>query len=153
MRSLKEEYDLCISEGLILKQEEINKGKIGRILSLAESSLKAAHSLEEINLKKEISWEVVYDIYYDALREVVSCYLAFDFVKILNHKRLFACLCFNHPDLELSWDFFEKTRTKRNNIKYYGENISYQEFKSLKVQLNLYIEFLKKEIQSKFSKL
>ncbi|MBI5072192.1 hypothetical protein HZA99_00070 [Candidatus Woesearchaeota archaeon] len=39
--------------------------------------------------------------------------IRFDKKKIANHQCLFAFLCKIHPELELSWDFFEKIRTKR----------------------------------------
>ena len=42
--------------------------------------------------------------------------------------------------------FFEKVRTKRNGINYYGERVSYEDWKSIEVQMKIYISTLRKEI-------
>jgi len=65
---------------------------------------------------------------------------------------MFAYLCQKHPELELSWDFFEKVRTKRNGIQYYGTPVTYDDWKEIELQINNYIHLLIKEIEKKLQK-
>jgi len=73
-------------------------------------------------------------------------------VKSFNHKCLFAYLCVKHPELELDWNFFEKIRTIRNGIHYYGIAISQKDWKEVELQMNLYIKLLKKAVEDKLKK-
>jgi hypothetical protein len=54
-----------------------------------------------------------------------------------------------YPDLELDWDFFEKVRTKRNGLDYYGNPVGYSDWKEVELQMGLYITTLKKEIRKR----
>src|SRR3989344_3618680 len=73
-------------------------------------------------------------------------------IKIENHQCLFVYLCEKHPDLEFSWEFFEKVRTKRNGINYYGLPVDNKDWKEVELQFTLYINALKKEIEKKINK-
>ena len=44
---------------------------------------------------------------------------------------------------------FREVRTKRNGINYYGEHVTYNDWKSIEVQIKLYISTLKKEVEKK----
>ena len=46
----------------------------------------------------------------------------------------------------LTLNVFEKARTKRNGINYYGIPAAYEDWKEVELQFNLYIKKLKKEI-------
>jgi len=70
-----------------------------------------------------------------------------DKIKSRNHLCLFAYLCEKYPALELDWNFFEKIRTKRNGIAYYGAPVNDKDWKEATVQFQLYIDLLKKEIK------
>ncbi len=72
-----------------------------------------------------------------------------DRIKAQNHACLFAYLCKNHEELDLDFGFFETVRTKRNAINYYGESISYGYWKSVELQMKLYISILTKEIKER----
>ena len=80
---------------------------------------------------------------------LVESYLCFDRIKSLNHQCLFAYLCIKYPELELSWEFFEKIRTKRNGINYYGQPVTSEDWKEVELQFKLYISTIKKEIEKK----
>jgi hypothetical protein len=67
----------------------------------------------------------------------------------VNHQCLFVYLCEKYSELNLNWNFFEELRTKRNGINYYGNSIDFNYFKSIEVQLNLYINLLIDKIKHK----
>lgn len=152
MRELNEAYDKCLADGTVIKlREAVNKDKVRKMLLLVESNMRVAQESAKKADKMSITWNTIYNLHYDALRELAEAFLVFDSVKIINHKCLFAYLCVNHPELELSWDFFEKVRTNRNGINYYGQLVSYADFKEVELQLNLYVSTLTKEIEKKLA--
>ena len=85
------------------------------------------------------------------MHELVESFLRFDNIKVDNHQCLFAYLCEKHLELEFSWDFFEKIRTKRNGINYYGIPIDFTEWKESEIQFKLYINILEEEIMDKLN--
>ena len=91
----------------------------------------------------------MYKLYYDVLHELAESLLRFDRIKIDNHQCLFAYLCEKHPELEFNWDFFEKIRTKRNGINYYGSPVNGNDWKEVELQTILYIRKLREEIEKK----
>lgn len=143
-KTIEECYDLCQTKGFFEKKEEINTEKIKSNLRIAEEDLATAK--DPVKNKR---WNSAYKLFYDVLHILVEAYLCFDKIKSLNHQCLFAYLCIKHPELELSWEFFEKIRTKRNGINYYGQPVSGEDWKSVELQFNLYISTLKKEIKKK----
>lgn len=80
---------------------------------------------------------------------LVDAFLNFDKIKSNNHQCLFAYLCEKNSGLELDWDFFEKVRTKRNGINYYGTPVTQEDLKEIEVQMNLYIKILKETIEKR----
>ena len=152
MRELKQSYDTCLADGTVIKlNDAVNKDKVRKMLLLVESNKEIAQKSEKSADKNSITWNTIYNLHYDVLRELVEAFLVFDSVKIVNHKCLFAYLCVNHPELELNWEFFEKVRTSRNGINYYGKLVSYDDFKEIRLQLNLYVSTLRKEIEKKLA--
>ena len=73
----------------------------------------------------------------------------FEKIKIDNHRCLFAYLCEKHTELEFNWDFFEKVRTKRNGINYYGTPVEYNDWKEVELQFALYAKKLREEIKKR----
>ena len=146
-REKEDVYKRCISEGNIIEQEIVDIDKIKANLRIAEEDLASA---KDILAKKR--WNSACKIYYDVLHGLVEAYLSFDKVKSYNHKCLFAYLCVKHSDLDLDWNFFEKVRTIRNGIHYYGRGISQKDWKEVEVQMTLYIKILKKSVKDKLSK-
>lgn len=143
----KEAFLRCKSEGRFIVLEEQDTAKIKALVTIAETDLASADMLKKNLDKKSKQWLTVYKLYYDALHELVDAFLRIDKIKIDNHQCLFAYLCEKHPSLEFSWDFFEKVRTKRNGINYYGTLIEFDDWKNVEVQFLLYIKKLKEEIQ------
>lgn len=147
MRTFKDEeeaYAWCVSEGNLIPQIEINLGRVKSNLSIAQENLESA---TDSILKKR--WNTAYKLYYDVLHQLVESLLIFDKVKSINHQCLFTSLCIKHPELELDWGFFEKIRTKRNGMNYYGLPVQEKDWKEVGLQFGLYINLLTKEIKNK----
>ena len=139
----------CKREGRFIAIEEIDIEKIKSTISIAEGDIEAANILKKNLPNKSLMWNSVYKLYYDALHELVESFLRFDKIKIENHQGLFSYLCEKHPELEFNWDFFEKVRTKRNGINYYGTPIDYEDWKEMELQFSLYFRKLKEMIKSR----
>lgn len=139
----------CKKEGKFIFVEEVDKEKIKSTIKIAESDIESANLIKKNLSKSSSQWNSVYKLYYDALHELVESFLNFDKLKTNNHQCLYVNLCTNHPDLDFDWDFFEKIRTKRNGINYYGTPVNYDDWKEIELQFNLYIQKLKLEINKK----
>jgi hypothetical protein len=142
----------CRKLGKFISIEEIDIEKIKSTLAIAEGDIEAGCALKKNSIKGTNHWNSIYKLYYDALHELVEAYLRFDKIKSDSHQCLFSYLCEKHPELEFNWDFFEKVRTKRNGINYYGTPITQDDWKEIELQLNLYLTKLKGEIKSKIFK-
>ena len=143
-KTKEEIYDRCVVDGILNPQDETDIDKIKSSMRIAEEDLASG---KDLLVKKR--WNSAYKLHYDVLHALVESFLGFDNVKSSNHQCLFACLCVKHTDLEFSWDFFEKLRTKRNGINYYGTPVDENDWKEIALQANLYISALKKEIEKR----
>jgi|SRR3989344_1644648 len=148
-RTSKESLEKCKIKGQILTIEEFDVDHIKSLVELSDGDIKAGEKLMKGLNDNNILWNNVYNSYYDAIHKLVDAYLRFDKINSINHLCLFAYLCEKHPELELDWNFFEKIRTKRNGINYYGTSVSYKDFKEIELQIKLYIKTLKKAIEKK----
>jgi len=144
-KTLTETYDECLANGQLRDKEGDETGRIKTMIQLADTFLESAQDLQKNLAPESPKWSVVYALSYDALRELAGAYAKLNKKNIANHQCLFAYVCYNEP--ELSWDFFEEARTKRNGIEYYGSLATYNDFKKMKIQFQIYISFLKKKIQ------
>lgn len=144
-----EAFMKCRKEGNIIVIEDVDTEKVKSILNIADADVEAANYIKKNLPKQSNQWNSVYKLYYDALHELVESFLRFERIKIENHQCLFVYLCEKHPELEFNWDFFEKVRTKRNGINYYGLPINFDDWKEVELQFNLYIKKLKEEIKKK----
>ncbi|MBI3037263.1 hypothetical protein HYY73_05975 [Candidatus Woesearchaeota archaeon] len=145
----KEAFGKCKTEGKFIIIEQINEDKIKATLAIADGDVESANILKKNLPKKSNQWNSIYKLYYDALHELAESFLQFEKVKIDNHQCLFAYLCEKHPQLDFNWDFFEKVRTKRNGINYYGTPVDSDDWKKAELQFNLYIKKLGEEIKKK----
>ncbi len=145
----KEIHERCVSEGKLKRLHDIDTRKIEAMKKQARIDLEQVERLVKLTPKQGDGWSTIYKLSYDAIRSLVDAYLLFDKIKSDNHQCLFAHLCECHAELELDWAFFEKIRTKRNGIHYYGEAISYLDWKDISLQIELYTSLLEKEIEKK----
>ncbi len=141
----EEAYDRCAAEGTILAQELTDTKKIGSMTEIIKDDLKTIDELK----KKGERYNTIYKLSYDALHTLSEAFISFDKIKCKTHQSLFAYLCVKHPELEFHWNFFEKIRTKRNGIQYYGTGVSKEDWKEVELQFMLYIKKLKEEIEKR----
>ena len=142
----KEAYLKCKKEGNFIVIEDVDIEKIKSTLIIAKNDIASAEILRN---NSENLWSSIYKLYYEALHELVEAFLRFDKIKITNHQCLFVYLCENYSELEFNWEFFEKIRTKRNGINYYGALIDSKDWKEVELQFKLYIKKLIKEIDKR----
>ena len=143
-RSLEEAHKKCVEQGYLIAAEKIDIAKVRQNLLISDEDLESANDL--LTRKR---WNSSYKLLYDALHVLVESLLSFDMVKSSNHQCLFAYLCHNHPELKLSWEFFEKLRTKRNGINYFAKAVSRDDFKEMEVQTKVYIQTIRTVINEK----
>jgi|WetSurMetagenome_2_1015567.scaffolds.fasta_scaffold345993_2 uncharacterized protein (UPF0332 family) len=144
--TLKETQDKCLREGTIILQDKIDINKIKSMIQIANDDLESAKSLIK---NKDPKYGSIYKLYYSVIHQLIEAFLLFDKVKSYNHHCLFSYLCTKHPELDLDWNFFEKLRTKRNGAEYYGSQITEKDWKEVRLQLELYIKTISKEIEGK----
>lgn len=122
------------------------------MLKISQAYLDAADKLKKQIGHNTHDVSVVYNLYYDSLRELAEVLSLITGKKIANHPCLFAYVCMNYNHLDLSWDFFEKIRTKRNGISYYGNPATESDLKEIELQIKLYIKTIRDEIIDLLSK-
>jgi hypothetical protein len=118
-KTAEEAYDYGLAEGYLRELSEANPGKIRSLLENAEIIENSAKLLSKALDRKAREWMSVYSLSYDALRILSEALLVSDRLDATNHQCLFAALVMRFPGLELSWDFLERVRTKRNGLDYY----------------------------------
>lgn len=143
-RNIKETYLKCKINGTYIHQSEINIAKIKSMLNIAKEDIK---SVEE--LKKTNRFNTIYKLSYDILHTLTEALILFDKIKSKNHICLFAYFCTKHN--EFDWNFFEKIRTKRNGIHYYGSGVDKNDWDEVNAQIALYIKKLKDSISHKLN--
>jgi hypothetical protein len=147
--SLEEAFLKCKRDGKFLVREEAGFEEIRSTILIADADIQSADTIKKKLDKNSAQWSTVYKLYYDALHELAEAFLRFEKVKIDNHQCLFAYLCEKHPELDFSWDFLEKARTKRNGIHYYGRPVDFENWNEVELQFTLYIKKLKEEIKAR----
>lgn len=139
-----EAYGKCMADGSIIFLLESNLDRVKSMLEIADEQWKAAKSLLDEKL-----WNSTYKMHYDVLHLLIEAFLLLDKVKSRNHLCMFAYLCQKYPKLELDWNFFERIRTKRNGVAYYGTPVNGKDWKEAALQFQLYIKLLKKNVEEK----
>ena len=145
----KDTFLKCKEEGRFLVVEEVDNDKINSTVRIAEGDIESAKILKKNINKQSNNWNSVYKLYYDALHELVESFLRYDKIKTTNHQSLFVYLCEKYPKLGFDWEFFEKVRTKRNGINYYGNSIDFEDWNEVEFQFNLYLKKLNEEINKR----
>lgn len=143
-RTKEDVFNRCTAVGFILLQDHINIDKIKANLKIAGEDIATG----EDAIKKK-RWNSGYKSYYDALHGLIEAFLVFDKVKSKNHQCLFSYVCVKYPELELDWNFFEKIRTKRNGINYYGTPVEKSDWDETNILMMLYIKLFQDKIKEK----
>ena len=150
-KTKEEAYESCAAEGYLRNLSHVNKERVRSLIVNADTNIDSAKMLAQSLTKEDRQWMSVYTLHYEAIRIYVEAFLMFEKTMSQNHQCLFAYLCVKHSELGFDWNFFEKIRTKRNGINYYGEQVSYDDWKIVEPQFNLYVSVLKEEIEKRLS--
>ncbi len=145
---LDKTYKLCISSGNI-KEKFVDIELIKSLKAVAEQGLLFINAAAKNIPKESTNWTFVFRDYYESLRGLIEACLLFDGIEADNHQCKNAYICFKHPELELNWEFLETIRLKRNAINYRGQLLKYDDWKVFKLNFELHINALKKEIEKK----
>lgn len=141
----EEVYNDLVTQGLY-EEANLDKDEIQKVGKLAMEDYEYGKKLRQ---NKDANWRVIFNIHYDAIRELCDMLMRFKKQKISNHQGLFAFIILNYPELELDWNFFEKVRSIRNKNKYAGEDIAKEKWKEVELRFDLYISTLSKEIEKR----
>ena len=150
--NLDKTYKLCTSTGNI-KEKAVDIGLIKSLKIVAEKGIEFINSRSKDIPKESTDWTFVFRDYYESLRGLIEAYLLFDGIEADNHQCKNAYICFKHPELELNWEFLETIRLKRNAINYRGQLLKYDSWKEFKLNFELHINALKKEIERKLKEI
>ncbi|MFH0798354.1 MAG: hypothetical protein V1906_03010 [Candidatus Woesearchaeota archaeon] len=152
LKTLDEAYCGCEASGHFKISDDVSREQIETMMRISGIFLESAQDLMKGLDRKNPKWSVVYTLHYDAIRELVEIIAMLDNRKIANHQCLFAYVCKKHPEMEFDWNFFEKIRTKRNGLDYYGSLIAYEDWKEAEAQMKVYICSLRKAVEEKIKK-
>ena len=150
-KTKEESYKSCQSGGFFRNLRFVNKERVRSLAANADTNINSAKKLAETLSKDDHGWMNVYTMHYEAVRICIEALMIFDKIVSTNHECLFSYLCIKKPELNPDWDFFEKIRIKRNGVNYYGERVTYDEWKEAEPQFKLFISKLKEEIEKKLS--
>lgn len=150
---LETTYNKCLTTGNIKEKNEIDKELIKSLKNIAEKGLEFIKEKSKNIKKNSTDWTFVFRDYYESLRGLIEAYILFDKIIAENHQCKNAYLCLKHPELDLDWNFLETARLKRNAINYRGQLLKYEDWNKLKLQFELHINKLKKEIEKKLKKI
>ena len=148
--SLDKTFKLCMSTGNI-KEKSVDVEFIRSLKFIAEKGIDFINRQTKGIPKGSTDWTFVFRDYYESLRGLIEAYILFDGVETGNHQCKNAYLCFKHPELEMDWEFLETVRLRRNAINYRGQLLSYDDWKLIKINFELHINALKKEIEKKLN--
>lgn len=108
---------------------------------------------KKLKKMQDPNWRVIFNINYDAIRELCEILMLFKKQKISNHQGLFAFIVLNFKELELDWNFFELIRNMRNNNKYKGVDITKEMWKNVELRIDLHISAIKQEVEKRLNEL
>jgi hypothetical protein len=145
-------FQKCTNEGSFIALSQIDIDQIKAQYTVALDDLGTVKEWSAKAVKTSGQWNAILKLGYDVLHTLSEALVYFDQIKAARHECLFAYICEKHPELDFSWDFLDKIRTMRNRSIYYGKAASYEDWKSIEFQLNLYINTLKKAVEEKLKK-
>ncbi|MBS3095580.1 hypothetical protein J4231_02790 [Candidatus Woesearchaeota archaeon] len=144
-RTAKEAFEELAEQGFY-EEANLDKYEVEKVLRLVLEDYEFGKTLRKIT---NPNWRVIFNINYDVLRELCSQLMRFKRQKISNHQGLFAFIILNFPKLEFDWEFLETVRNMRNQNKYFGSDISKENWISIELKIDLYISALDKEVKEK----
>ncbi len=146
-RTPEDVYADLSTKGLY-EEAHIDPDEISKVKTITLEDYEFGKTLRKL---KNPNWRVIFNINYDALRELCDQLMRFKKQKVSNHQGLFAFIILNFPELELDWQFLEQIRTVRNKNKYQGTDISKEIWKQAELHMDLYISALKQSIEDRLA--
>ncbi len=131
------------------EEAHLDKDEINKVKSMA---LKDYESRKILENSEDPNYRVIFNISYDALRELCDQLMRFKQQKISNHQGIFAFIILNFKELGFDWKFFEKIRKVRNQNKYKGEDITKEIWKEVEGRINNYITKARDYIEQNLKK-
>ena len=139
----------CTNAGSFIPLAKVDIDQIKSMLAVAMIDFETVKEWQNKAAKESGQWNAIYKVAYDVLHTLSEAFIVFDKIKARSHECVFAYLCEKHSELDFDWNFFEKVRITRNRSIYYGDFVSCQQWKEIELQINLYINTLKKVIEQK----
>src|SRR3989344_4021572 len=134
INSVENVYDDFITKGFY-EEAQIDKAEILKVLMMKKEDFIFAQRWKQ---DKKASWRVIFNAYYDILRELCDQLIHFKSQKTSNHQAVFAFIAMHFPELELDWELLERIRIMRNDSKYRAADITQQMWKSIELTFELY---------------
>lgn len=144
-KTAEEVYNQFLADG----EYKITDNDTAVVKKMKTTALENAEYIEFLLKQKIINWRIIYTLYYDVLRELCEALIKGDGIKVSNHQGCFAYICIKFPELELDWNFFERIRTTRNRNKYEGSDISRSDWRTIEIQIRLYVSTIKQALKKK----
>jgi len=148
-KTLEGTYSGCSAEGSFTPIAQQDLDQVKAMVSVALTDLETLKEWEKKAPKESGQWNAILKLAYDVVHSLTEAFLASENVKARTHECVFAYLCHKHPELELSWEFFERLRNLRNRSIYYGEAVVYIQWKEVELQTHIYISTLRKAIEKR----
>src|SRR3989338_831696 len=117
--SVENVYDELISNGFY-EEAQVDKAEISKVLMMKKEDYMFAKRWKQ---DKNANWRLIFNAYYDILRELCDQLIHFKNQKTSNHQAVFAFIILHFPELELDWELLERIRLMRNDNKYRGVDI------------------------------
>ncbi|MBU0980945.1 MAG: hypothetical protein KJ709_09150 [Nanoarchaeota archaeon] len=149
---LKDVYNKCIAGGRFFEKNAVDDELIRSLKDIADKGLDFTRRKMKDIPQDSPDWTFVFRDHYEALRSLIEAFLLFDRIEAENHQCMNAYLCHKHPGLDLDWEFLETIRLKRNAINYRGHLMQHDDWKRIRLQLELYITTLMKEIEVRLAR-
>ena len=147
--SLNKTYDVCLANGMFKEKNTLDLELIKSLKEVSEKGLEFIKKKSDDIKKNSTDWTFVFRDYYESLRGLIEAMLLFDKIEADSHQCKNAYICTKHPEIELDWEFLETIRLKRNAINYRGWLLRYDDWSKLRIQFELHITALKRELDSR----
>jgi len=150
-KSVEEAYDACLVNGNFINLEDIQIDKINSLFQAANITINSAKTLAKHLQKISPEWMNVFTMSYEVLRNYAEALLLLKNLQSNSDLGIFSALCLKYSHLELDWFFLERLRIKSQSLAEGEENINYADWKSIELQLNLYLSSLREEIEKRLA--
>jgi len=139
---LEKTYDSCIIRGQIIENTDVENNE----LTLHQNTDKIINMINEIKIQKTKTPEQKkeqFNKYYEALTLLKDMMLRINNVKIEDEQCKNTYLCIKYPSLELSFEFLENIRLKKEQ-----KEIRTEDWTMIKINFELHTKSLLNKLQT-----